>query len=69
MTGSRRRRVPFRPVFSVARAETNAGVVYGQPDEGMAHAVVTDERKTGTCDFLRRMDGDPEVLFEILRID
>ena len=51
---------------AVVVAPLGASVVYGQPNEGMVHAVVTDERKAETRDLLRRMDGDPEALFEIL---
>ncbi|USZ67167.1 GTP-dependent dephospho-CoA kinase family protein [Halorussus salilacus] len=47
-------------------APVGASVVYGQPDEGMVHATVTDDRKEAMRDLLGRMDGDPEELFKVL---
>ena len=54
---------------AIAAAPLGASVVYGQPDEGMVLAAVTEESKERTRDLLARMDGDPETLFAILRID
>lgn len=51
---------------AIVAAPLGASVVYGQPNEGMVHAEVSDEAKTQMHDLLARMDGDPETLFEIL---
>jgi len=51
---------------AIVAAPPGASVVYGQPDEGMVLAEVTDEAKTETRDLLSRMDGDTDALFEIL---
>lgn len=51
---------------AIVAAPLGASVVYGQPNEGMVRAEVTDEAKAETRDLLGRMDGDPEALFEIL---
>lgn len=51
---------------AILAAPLAASVVYGQPNEGMVHAVVTDERRAEMRDLLARMDGDSEALFEIL---
>ncbi|ELZ09501.1 hypothetical protein C479_11805 [Halovivax asiaticus JCM 14624] len=51
---------------AIVAAPEGASVVYGQPDEGMVHAVVTDERRAAIRSLLARFDGDPEALFSIL---
>ena len=51
---------------AIVAAPLGASVVYGQPDEGMVLADVTDETKAEMRDLLSRMDGDTEALFEIL---
>ena len=51
---------------AVVLAPPGARVVYGQPNEGMVLAEVTEEAKAETRDLLRRMDGDPEALLAIL---
>jgi hypothetical protein len=51
---------------AVVAAPLGASVVYGQPDEGMVHAKVTDDAKEQMRDLLDRMDGDSDALFEIL---
>ncbi|MFC7082287.1 GTP-dependent dephospho-CoA kinase family protein [Halorussus caseinilyticus] len=51
---------------AIVAAPLGASVVYGQPNEGMVHAEVTDESKAAMRDLLSRMDGDSEALFEIL---
>jgi uncharacterized protein (UPF0218 family) len=43
---------------ALAVAPEGAGVVYGQPDEGMVLATVDDEARAGVRDLLERMDGD-----------
>ncbi|NHN60148.1 MULTISPECIES: GTP-dependent dephospho-CoA kinase family protein [Halorussus] len=53
---------------AIVAAPLGAAVVYGQPNEGMVLATVTDESKTRVCDLLGRMDGDSEALFELLAI-
>ena len=47
-------------------ADVGASVVYGQPDEGMVHVVVTDDLKAEIANLTGRMDGDPDRLFSIL---
>ncbi|WP_202932653.1 GTP-dependent dephospho-CoA kinase family protein [Halorussus salinus] len=51
---------------AIVAAPLGASVVYGQPDEGMVLADVTDETKAEMRDLLNRMDGDTESLFKIL---
>ncbi|WP_128478501.1 GTP-dependent dephospho-CoA kinase family protein [Halorussus pelagicus] len=51
---------------AIAAAPLGTSVVYGQPDEGMVLAEVTDEAKAEMRDLLGRMDGDSTALFEIL---
>ncbi|UPV76282.1 GTP-dependent dephospho-CoA kinase family protein [Halorussus limi] len=51
---------------AIVAAPLGASVVYGQPDEGMVLADVTDEAKAEVRDLLSRMDGDSDALFEIL---
>ena len=54
---------------AVLAAPDGASVVYGQPDEGMVLAGVTDERRAGVRDLLERMDGDAVRAFEVLGVD
>jgi uncharacterized protein (UPF0218 family) len=51
---------------AIIAAPLRASVVYGQPNEGMAHAKVTEDAKAEMRDLLSRMDGDAETLFQIL---
>ena len=51
---------------AIVAAPLGASVVYGQPNEGMVHAKVTEDAKAKMLDLLGRMDGNPEALFEIL---
>ncbi|WP_368409409.1 GTP-dependent dephospho-CoA kinase family protein [Halorussus gelatinilyticus] len=51
---------------AIVAAPLGASVVYGQPDEGMVLADVTDESKAEMRDLLSRMEGDSDALFEIL---
>jgi len=51
---------------AIVAAPLGASVVYGQPDEGMVLADVTDDAKAEMRDLLSRMDGDTDALFEIL---
>ncbi|WP_132056732.1 GTP-dependent dephospho-CoA kinase family protein [Halorussus amylolyticus] len=51
---------------AIAAAPLGATVVYGQPDEGMVRARVTEEAKAEMRDLLGRMEGDLEAVFEIL---
>jgi uncharacterized protein (UPF0218 family) len=51
---------------AIVAAPQGASVVYGQPDEGMVHATVTEKAKAEMRDLLSRMEGDSEKLFEIL---
>jgi len=51
---------------AIVAAPLGASVVYGQPDEGMVHANVTEKAKAEMRDLLIRMDGDAAALFEIL---
>jgi uncharacterized protein (UPF0218 family) len=51
---------------ALAVAPDGAGVVYGQPDEGMVLATVDDEARAGVWDLLDRMDGDIEQVRELL---
>ena len=51
---------------AIVAAPAGASVVYGQPDEGMVHVVVTDETRAHVRELLERMDGDHERLFALL---
>jgi len=51
---------------ALAVAPDDAGVVYGQPDEGMVLATVDDEARAGVWDLLERMDGDIEQVRDLL---
>ncbi|WP_321112012.1 GTP-dependent dephospho-CoA kinase family protein [Halorussus salinisoli] len=54
---------------AIVAAPLGASVVYGQPDQGMVHARVTEEAKAEMRELLKRMDGDSEALFESLETD
>ena len=51
---------------AIAAAPEGSSVVYGQPDEGMVHVVVTDDARAEVRDLLERFDGDVERLWELL---
>lgn len=50
-------------------APDGASLVYGQPDEGMVLAAVTDEARESALSLLERMEGDPERMKRILGLD
>lgn len=50
---------------AIVAAPVGASVVYGQPNEGMVHAEVTDESKQEMRELLGKMDGDATELLEI----
>lgn len=54
---------------AVLAVPEGASVVYGQPDEGMVHVLVTAEVRDDVADLLARMDGDPERLFSLVGYD
>ncbi|MFB6165598.1 MAG: GTP-dependent dephospho-CoA kinase family protein [Haloarculaceae archaeon] len=54
---------------AIAAAPAGAGVVYGQPDEGMVLVTCDGETVTAVRDLLERMDGDAERLFSLLSAD
>ncbi len=54
---------------AVLAAPDGASVVYGQPDEGMVLAAVTDEHRATVRDLLERMDGDAMRAFDVLGVD
>jgi uncharacterized protein (UPF0218 family) len=54
---------------AVLVAPQGASVVYGQPGEGMVHAVVDQKRQERVRDILSRMDGDTDRLWELLGVD
>lgn len=54
---------------AILAAEPGASVVYGQPDEGMVHVAVTDQRKAEIAGLIERMDGEPTRLFSMLGFD
>ena len=51
---------------AIVAAPEGASVVYGQPDEGMVHVQVTDDRRTDMRDLLERFEGDTERFWELL---
>ncbi|WP_276260297.1 GTP-dependent dephospho-CoA kinase family protein [Haloglomus litoreum] len=51
---------------ALAIAPDGAGIVYGQPDEGMVLATVDDGAREGVWDLMERMDGDVERARELL---
>jgi hypothetical protein len=53
---------------AILAAPLGANAVYGQPNEGMVLAEVTEEAKAEMRDLVSRMDGDPETLLEILDV-
>ncbi len=53
---------------AILTAPDGAGVVYGQPGEGMVLVTVDREAREGARGILERMDGDPDRLFGILGV-
>ncbi len=53
---------------AILTAPDGAGVVYGQPGEGMVLVAVDREAREGARRILERMDGDPDRLFGILGV-
>lgn len=51
---------------AIAGAPSGASVVYGQPGEGMVHVRVAAEVRERACSIIRRMDGDPDRVLEML---
>jgi len=51
---------------AVLAAPDGAGVVYGQPGEGMVLLAVDDDLRGEVRAIVERMDGDPDRLFELL---
>ncbi|ARS89027.1 GTP-dependent dephospho-CoA kinase family protein [Natrarchaeobaculum aegyptiacum] len=51
---------------AIVAAPAGASVVYGQPDEGMVHVVVTEDVRGRVRDLLERFDGDTERLWDLL---
>lgn len=51
---------------AILAAPDGAGIVYGQPDEGMVLATVDDDLRTFARDLVERMDGDTERALTIL---
>ncbi|PCR92347.1 GTP-dependent dephospho-CoA kinase family protein [Natrinema ejinorense] len=51
---------------AIAAAPEGASVVYGQPDEGMVHVVVTDDDRTAMRELLERFEGDTERFWTLL---
>ena len=51
---------------AIVAAPCGSSVIYGQPDEGMVHVVVTDDARAEVRDLLERFDGDVERLWELL---
>ena len=51
---------------ALAIAPGGAGIVYGQPDQGMVLATVDEAAREGVRDLLERMDGDVERVRELL---
>ncbi|AXR76602.1 GTP-dependent dephospho-CoA kinase family protein [Natrarchaeobaculum sulfurireducens] len=51
---------------AIVAAPDGASVVYGQPDEGMVHVVVTDDVRAEVRDLLERFEGDVERLWAML---
>jgi len=53
---------------AILAAPKGAGVVYGQPEEGMVHVRVAAATRERARDIVSRMDGDTERAFEILGV-
>nr|WP_277410163.1 GTP-dependent dephospho-CoA kinase family protein [Natrinema longum] len=51
---------------AIAAAPEGASVVYGQPDEGMVHVVVTDDDRTAMRELLERFEGDTDRFWALL---
>ena len=54
---------------AIVRAPLHASVVYGQPGEGMVHAVVDEETQARMRSLLSRMDGDTAQLWSLLGVE
>jgi len=54
---------------AIVLAPPGASVVYGQPGEGMVHAVVDDQLQAEMRTLLSRMDGDTDRLWALLGVD
>jgi len=54
---------------AIVRAPLHASVVYGQPGEGMVHAVVDEETQARMRSLLSRMDGDTARLWSLLGVE
>jgi len=54
---------------AVLVAPPGASIVYGQPGEGMVHAVVDSETRRQIRELLAQMEGDTEQLWELLGVD
>lgn len=54
---------------AVLVAPSAASVVYGQPGEGMVHAVVDEEQRSTVRSILSRMEGDTELLWSVLGLE
>lgn len=53
---------------AILAAPDGAGIVYGQPDEGMVLATVDDDLRTFARELMERMDGDTERALTILNL-
>lgn len=53
---------------AIVGAPVGAAVVYGQPGEGMVHVTVTEDVQDGIHDLLSRMDGDYDLLCDLLGV-
>ncbi|MFW6045239.1 MAG: DUF359 domain-containing protein, partial [Natronomonas sp.] len=53
---------------AILASPDGAGIVYGQPDEGMVLATVDDDLRTFARELMERMDGDTERALTILNL-
>ena len=51
---------------AIVAAPEGASVVYGQPDEGMVHVLVSPETRSRAREIVSRMDGDTDRAFDLL---
>ena len=51
---------------AIVAAPEGASVVYGQPDEGMVHVNVTDDRRAEMRALLERFEGDTKRFWEMI---
>jgi uncharacterized protein (UPF0218 family) len=54
---------------AIVLAPPGASIVYGQPGEGMVHAVVDEDMQSEMRTLLSRMDGDVDRLWSVLGVD